>query len=60
MRRNKNILNRENGYISFEGRLIKAIKKEDSRSFGLTIQNSSKYRSYKIKKKRRAKWKRRV
>lgn len=55
MRRNKNILNRENGYISFEGRLIKAIKKEYSRSFGLTIQNSSKYRSYKIKKKRRAK-----
>lgn len=54
MRKN-NLLQRGNGYHSFRGKLIKAILKEDSRTFGSNLERSSKYRSYKIKKKRRAK-----
>lgn len=52
---NYNSIKRGNGYHSFQGELIKAIKKEDSATFGMRLQNSSKYRSYKIKMKRRAK-----
>ena len=44
----------QDGHI-FNKQYIKAIQKQDSSAFGMRLQNSSKYRSYKIKKKRRAK-----
>lgn len=44
----------KDGHI-FNNQFIKAISKEDSSAFGMKLQYSSKYRSYKIKKKRRAK-----
>lgn len=52
MKRNYNSLKRFDGYHSFQGQLIRAIKKEDSRTFGMSLQDSKKYKSYKIKKKR--------
>lgn len=52
MKRNHNSLERFDGYHSFQGKLIRAIKKQDSRTFGMSLQNSKKYKSHKIKKKR--------
>lgn len=49
---NSDILERGDGYHSFYKQVIKAIKKSDSKSFGMSLQNNSKYKSYKIKKKR--------
>lgn len=55
MRQKYNSITRtKDGHI-FNKQFIKAIQKEDSSAFGKKLQNSSKYRSYKIKKKRRAK-----
>jgi hypothetical protein len=51
MKKNTSI-ERHEGYHCFQGKLIKAIKKQDSRTFGIALQNSNKYRSYSIKKKR--------
>ena len=50
--KNDNILERGDGFHSFQGELIRAIKKQDSRTFGMSLQNSKKYRSYSIKKRR--------
>lgn len=50
--KNDDILKRFDGYHSFQGKLIRAIKKQDSRTFGMSLQNSKKYKSYSIKKKR--------
>lgn len=52
---NDSIIERGDGYHSFYKKVIKAIKKSDSKSFGVSLQNSSKYRSYRIKKKRACK-----
>ena len=50
--KNDNILERGDGFHRFQGELIRAIKKQDSRTFGMSLQNSKKYKSHKIKKKR--------
>lgn len=52
---NDSIIERGDGYHSFYKKVVKAIKKSDSKSFGLDLQNSRKYRSYRIKKKRACK-----
>lgn len=52
MKRNYNSVERFDGYHTFQGQLIKAIKKQDSRTFGMSLQNSKKYKSYSIKKRR--------
>lgn len=49
------IIERGDGYHRFYKNIIKAIKKSDCKSFGFSLQNSSKYRSYRIKKKRACK-----
>ena len=45
-------IKRGEGYHYFQGEMIKAFKKQDSKNFGIALQNSKKYRSYSIKKKR--------
>lgn len=42
MKRNYNSLERFDGYHSFQGKLIRAIKKPDSLTFGMSLQNSKK------------------
>ena len=53
---NDGIIERGDGYHSFYKEVIKAIRKSDSKSFGVSLQNNRKYRSYRIKKKRACKW----
>ena len=52
---NDSIIERGDGYHSFYKKVIKAMRKGDSKSFGISLQNSRKYRSYRIKKKRACK-----
>ena len=52
---NYNSIKRTEGGHIFNNQFIKAFEKRDSATFGMRLQNSSKYRSYKIKMKRRAK-----
>ena len=52
---NDGIIERGDGYHSFYNFFIKAIRKSDSKSFGVSLQNNRKYRSYRIKKKRACK-----
>lgn len=55
MRQKYNSITRTiDGHV-FNKQFIKAVSKEDSRTFGMKLQNSSKYRSYRIKKKRACK-----
>lgn len=49
---NNDILKREDSYHEFYKKVIKAIRKGDSSDYGIALQNSKKYRSYKIKRKR--------
>ena len=51
MRKNMSV-ERGEGYHCFQGKIIGAVKKQDSKNFGIALQNSKKYRSYSIKKKR--------
>lgn len=52
MRRKYNSLMRERNYTIFQNRVLRNIDKGDSRTFGMSLQNSKKYKSYSIKKKR--------
>lgn len=52
MRRNYNSLIKESNYTIFQNRVLRNINKSDSRHFGMSLQNSKKYKSYKIKKRR--------
>ena len=51
---NYNSIKRTEGGHIFNNQFIKAFEKRDRATFGMRLQNSSKYRSYKIKMKRRA------
>lgn len=52
MKRNYNSLTRESDYTIFQNRILRNIDKGNSRGFGMSLQNSKKYKSYKIKRKR--------
>ena len=52
MKRNYNSLMRERNYTIFQNSVLRNIDKADSRTFGMSLQNSKKYKSHKIKKKR--------